>query len=334
MQKTCYFFVCLLLFITSCEQPEPISTDQEDQTLIIEDNVAEEIENISVPSLIILGTIQDAGSPHINCHKKCCENLHQFPDPNRMVVSLGFIDPENKQKFLFEATPDISTQLSLLSKHEDFSDSDLPNGTFITHAHIGHYAGLMYFGKEAIDAPNIPVYAMPKMKTFLSTNGPWEQLVSEKNIHLIGIEDEEPTLVNNNLTVIPFKVPHRDEYSETVGFKIIGPNKTALFIPDIDKWEKWKKDILVEIESVDYAFLDATFYGENELPNRKIGEIPHPLVSESLELFSTLSSENKDKVYFIHLNHSNPILDESSGKTEAIETAGFHVACVKQVFKM
>jgi pyrroloquinoline quinone biosynthesis protein B len=299
-----------------------------------QDEISHEDLVVSTPSLIILGTIQDAGSPHIACHKSCCESYYDQPDPLRMVVSLGFIDPINQEKYLFEASPDITKQLALLSKHEDFSDTDIPNGVFLTHAHIGHYTGLMYFGKEATNTNEVPVFAMPRMQEFLSSNGPWDQLVSENNIELKALQNETKRVVNSNLSIVPFTVPHRDEYSETVGYKIIGPTKTVLFIPDIDKWEKWEKDILKEIESVDFALLDATFYDENELPNREISEIPHPLVSESMNHFSSLSDENKDKVYFIHFNHTNPILDGASGTVEALEKAGYHQACLNQVFEL
>ena len=121
-------------------------------------------------------------------------------------------------------------------------------------------------------------------------------------------------------------VPHRDEFSETVGYQIDGPNKTALFIPDIDKWEIWERDILEEIRQVDYAMVDATFFDENELPGRNMSDIPHPFVVESMELFEGLSETDKNKVIFIHLNHSNPLLDRGSAAYQLIVARGFKVA--------
>lgn len=334
MSKFYYSLFCLLILSCTQEIDEPESSEIGESTLI-----QNEIDNISFepvdsPTLIVLGTIQDAGAPHMNCHKACCENLRKNLDHSNLVVSLGYVDPENQQKYLFEASPDMPEQLALLSNHENFSTNDLPDGVFLTHAHIGHYTGLMYFGKEANNATNIPVFAMPKMKTFLETNGPWSQLVEDENIRITPLKNNSVTAISNNLQVIPLIVPHRDEFSETVGFKIVGPNKTALFIPDIDKWEKWELDINSEISSVDYAFLDATFYSNEEIPNRKIEEIPHPLVSESMDRFKTLSDEDKSKVYFIHVNHTNPILDKSSNVKQLIENAGYHVAEINNTFEM
>src|SRR5204862_614655 len=144
------------------------------------------------------------------------------------------------------------------------------------------------------------VYAMPKMKTFLETNGPWSQLVNLKNIVLQSLQNDQPITLTSKVKIKPFKVPHRDEYSETVGYLIEGPNKKALFIPDIDKWEKWKTDIRAAIAKVDYAFIDGTFYDGVEVANRDISTIPHPFIIESMKLFGDLPPAEKKKIYFIH----------------------------------
>jgi pyrroloquinoline quinone biosynthesis protein B len=277
-------------------------------------------------SLIILGTAQDAGSPHIACEKECCAALFENEDTSRKVVSLGVIDGKAEKTFLFEATPDIAVQLRNLRNHSGFKNTDIPDGVFLTHAHIGHYTGLMYLGKEATNAKEVPVYAMPKMTDFLKNNGPWGQLVSNQNIALKPLQNKQETQLTPDLKVIPFTVPHRDEYSETVGYKIIGPNKSALFIPDIDKWEKWETSIVLEIAKVDYAFLDATFYDAEEINNRDISEIPHPFVIESMGLFENLRQSERKKIYFIHFNHTNALLDAESGQSKVVVEKGFGVA--------
>ncbi|MGY0040866.1 MBL fold metallo-hydrolase [Pedobacter sp. NJ-S-72] len=289
---------------------------------------------VVVPSIIVLGNVQDGGSPHIGCTKACCKDLFEHPDPTRMVSSLGVIDPENKLNWLFDATPNLPFQIKALKKASEFSSKEVPDGIFITHAHIGHYAGLMYLGREALNAKQVPVYAMSKMKSFLEHNGPWSQLVSLANISIKPIENEKVNVLSSNIKVTAFKVPHRDEFSETVGYLIAGPNKKALFIPDIDKWSKVEKNIVDEIRKVDYAFIDATFYDATEMNNRPITEIPHPLVVESMELFKNLSKQDKDKIYFIHLNHTNPLLNPESGQTKIVLKNGFHIARYSDVFEL
>jgi pyrroloquinoline quinone biosynthesis protein B len=285
-------------------------------------------------SLVILGNIQDAGSPHIGCKKKCCENLFDNPDKNRQVISLGLIDKQNNKRYLFEATPDISRQLKALKNIKPISKNEIPDGIFITHAHIGHYTGLMYLGKEATNAQNVNVYAMPQMSNFLKNNGPWSQLISNHNIKLNSIENEQTIILTSNIKVTPIVVPHRDEYSETVGYKIIGPNKSALFIPDIDKWEKWEKNIIEVIKQVDYAFLDATFFSGKEINNRDISEIPHPFIIESIEKFKGLTKKEKEKIIFIHFNHTNPVINPNSEESKIVIANGFQLGRLNYSFEL
>jgi pyrroloquinoline quinone biosynthesis protein B len=276
-------------------------------------------------SIIVLGTIQDAGSPQIGCTKDCCKNLFNQPDHSRQVVSLGLYNSTKKISYLFEATPDISKQLRMLKEYSK-TVTDIPNGVFLTHAHIGHYTGLMFLGKEALSAKQLPVYAMPKMKSFLEQNGPWSQLVSQQNIQIQTLSDNQAIRLGDSISVTPLLVPHRDEYSETVGYIISGPSKKLLFIPDIDKWEKWSQNINHLIEKVDYALIDATFFDAAEINNRPISEIPHPFVSESMERFKSMPLKDKQKIHFIHFNHTNPLINNKSIATEKVIKAGFNIA--------
>lgn len=285
-------------------------------------------------SLIVLGNVQDAGSPHIACKKECCRELFQNPDDSRKVVSLGVVDTENNRKYLFDATPDMPEQLKILKDFLPKNKNEVVDGIFLTHAHIGHYTGLMYLGTEAMGASNVNVFSMPVMESYLRNNGPWSQLVGNQNISLQALNNEQPISLTSNLSIIPFVVPHRDEYSETVGFKIIGPNKKVLFIPDIDKWHKWETNIIDEIKKVDYAFLDAGFFSEKEIDNRDISEIPHPSVLESMELFADLPSEEKNKVWFIHMNHTNPMLNPESEQSKLVLSKGYNIARFKKLFEL
>ena len=267
----------------------------------------------------VLGIVQDAGYPHIGCEKDCCKVV----SPGDYFVScLGLVDKTNNKRYLFDATPDIHNQINLLEK---FPDANLIDGIFLTHAHIGHYTGLMYLGREGLGGKNIMVYALKRMARFLTKNGPWDQLVKLNNISIQTISNKEFVKLSENIFVIPIRVPHRDEYSETVGYKIIGKSKKILFIPDIDKWDEWKKSIIEEVKLVDYAFIDGTFYNGSEL-NRDMREIPHPSIEETLQLFSNQPIAERNKIYFIHINHTNPILTNKNGIRDMVESLGFNIA--------
>ena len=272
----------------------------------------------STYSLKILGVVQDGGLPHLGSNKLCCENIEQ----KRYVTSIMLINNENKESYLFDASPDINEQLNFMG---DGIKKNL-KGIFLTHAHIGHYTGLMYFGREALNSKSINVYAMPRMKKFLEQNGPWSQLISLQNISITEINNNSKLSIDPNVIIQPIEVPHRAEFSETVGYKIYGPNKKVLFIPDIDKWYLWEKSIIDEIKQVDYALIDATFYDSKEINYRDVSEIPHPFVVESMELFDAVKLEEKNKIFFIHLNHTNPLLDKSSDQYKFVKDKGYNIA--------
>lgn len=275
--------------------------------------------------LLVLGVAQDAGYPQINCYKPHCMPGWKDPALQRSATALAVIDHRQKRNYLFEATPDIKHQLYRLHRHTPQEQYAL-SGIFLTHGHMGHYTGLMHLGREAAGSKGISVFAMPRMAQYLTTNGPWSQLVSLGNIAISPIKNNQRKKLTQDLAVAPMQVPHRDEYTETVGYQIIGPNKTAVFIPDIDKWQKWSVDIRGLIKQVDYALLDATFFAAGELPNRNMSEVPHPFVVESMQLFAGLSDKDKAKVIFIHFNHSNPLLRDGSDAQKQVTKAGFRFA--------
>lgn len=275
--------------------------------------------------VVVLGIAQDGGYPHLGCEKQCCNTAWKNDSLKRFVVSLALVDSVSKQWWLFEATPDIKYQLNYFKSLTNHRFNYLPNGIFITHAHVGHYAGLMELGREVFNTKELPVYVLPKLKLFLENNGPWSQLVSLKNISLNQLDTVHTMHLNQRVSLSSFTVPHRDEFSETAGFRILTPIKNYLFLPDIDKWEKWNKSIVEEVKKVDYAFIDGTFSGNNELVNRTMDEVPHPFISETLTRFNNQSLLNKNKIFFIHFNHTNPALWDLNFK-QKITLQGFNIA--------
>ncbi|MBT8257174.1 MAG: MBL fold metallo-hydrolase [Bacteroidia bacterium] len=315
-----YFFISVFIgliiigFLLNCDQ-------NSNQQIRVKDEVF----------IRVLGIAQDGGFPHINYNDEW-NDLENGSLKREPVVSLGLVDMKSKQKWLFEATPDMPQQLYMLNK--EFPESDeIVNGVFLTHAHIGHYTGLMHFGREAMGARNIPVYAMPRMSEFLQANGPWSQLVDLGNIEIKSLVADSSFALNARLEITPFLVPHRDEFSETVGYRIQGPSKSALFIPDINKWELWDRSIVEEVKKVDYAFLDATFFENGEI-NRPMSEVPHPFIVETMELFRDESDEVQSKIIFIHFNHSNPAIRNDFNPANHKSTQGFRFARTGDIFPL
>jgi pyrroloquinoline quinone biosynthesis protein B len=277
------------------------------------------------PYIQVLGVAQDGGYPHAGCTRRCCNMAWEQDSMKKYVVSLALVNPATKQWWLFEATPDIKEQLHYFRVLTNGAYNYLPDGIFVTHAHIGHYTGLMQLGREVMNTKDVAVYTLPKMKTYIETNGPWSQLVKLNNIILHQLDTNQFVALTDKISIETVTVPHRDEYSETAGFRIKTGIKKYLFIPDINKWNQWSKNIIDEVKAVDIALVDATFYDDTEPPTRSKGVVYHPFVTETISLFDGTDNKTKAKVYFIHLNHTNPLLWDTAKQTE-IKKAGYHIA--------
>ena len=248
--------------------------------------------------LVVLGIAQDAGIPHLGCEQPLCASIRAGKRRAEKVSSLGLVDRASRRAYIFDATPDFNAQIHMLT------GGKLPDGVFLTHAHIGHYTGLMYLGRESVGARAVPVYGTDRMMEFLDTNGPWSQLTALGNIDRRPLEYDQPLALPGGVRVTAFRVPHRDEFSDTVGYRIDGPRHSALYVPDIDRWEKWDRSIRELADRVDYAFLDGTFASPSEV-NRNIDEIPHPMMARTRDIVRGARA----KLWFIHLNHTNVEID-------------------------
>ena len=288
--------------------------------------------SVAGPKVRVLGVAQDGGLPHAACRCERCEAARHDPRLASGVASLGIIDPAAGQGevFLVDATPDIVEQLILLEDarrapigHVDRAPLD---GVLLTHAHMGHYLGLAHLGFEAVSVKGLPVWASQRMVDFLADNAPWDQLVNTGGILPRALSPNTPLVLTEQITVTPLWVPHRGEYTDTVGYRISGPRKTLLYVPDCSPWERWEVPLERALEGVDIALLDATFYSGDELPGRDLSKIGHPLVVDTMDRLQSRVDSGSLEVWFIHLNHSNPALDPQSTERQAITRRGFGVA--------
>jgi len=277
----------------------------------------------------VLGTAQDGGYPHIGCYCPNCQRARKNPSLARLKPSLAVCDMKERKAFVVDASPDISPQFDLIHERMGYAAEErisAPHGFLLTHAHIGHYTGLMFYGYEGLNMSRIPVYCTTRMARFLEENGPWSQLIRYENIAVQTLQPDEEVPLTPQVSFIPFLVPHRDEYSDTIGLILKGKNRKLLYIPDIQSWEAWERSIKKEIEKVDYAILDGTFFSPDELPGRDLSKIGHPFITVSMELLGALAKSGPARIYFSHLNHTNLALDPDSLALKEIKEKGFHLA--------
>ena len=275
----------------------------------------------TVPFVVVLGIAQDGGVPQAGGPDRGLQ---------RRVVSLAIVDPESGQRWLLEATPDFRDQLRVL---DSLAPPSRPapslDGIFLTHAHMGHYTGLMFLGHESMGAEGVPVYVPPRFATYLETNGPWSQLVQYQNIVLHDLAIGATVKLNDRISITPFAVPHRQEYSEVVGYRIEGPGHRVLFIPDIDTWEQWDAmgtSLEEAVAGVDVAYLDGSFFDDGEIPGRDMSGFPHPRMRQTMNRLQSQPDSVRARVRFTHLNHTNPALDPDSDARREIDQRGYRVA--------
>lgn len=300
------------------------------------------------PYVVVLGTAQDGGLPQIGCGRECCAAARRDPRRRRLVTSLLAVDPATEVRFLIDASPHLPEQVERAEPFGVPSPTDgrpaLFDGIYVTHAHLGHYAGLAYLGREAYGTAETTLHGTTRLLDFLRTNGPWSLLFDAGHLRgeqlRMGSATPRPRersarwAGEQALMISAFPVPHRGEFSDTVGFVIDGPNRSLLYIPDIDKWDRWDVPIEDWIRAVDYALLDGTFFGPGELPGRSMSEIPHPFIIESMKRFRRLPEAERSKIFFTHLNHSNPAADPSSIEADLVRRAGFTVLEEGRIFPL
>lgn len=275
--------------------------------------------------LTILGTAQDAGIPQPNCYCTQCTEAYHNPKKRRYGASLAIVMPQEKEWHLVDASLDFKEQFAAVQMKYGM-EGVLMESIFLTHAHIGHYPGLLFLGREAIGAKGIATYSGPKMKKMLETAAPWRQLVDLGNIHVKELQAGKAVRINEIVAIRPVEVPHRNEFSETYGFWIEGPNRKILYIPDIDSWQAWDVNIYNAAKEADVCILDATFHSITEIEEmgRNYKEIPHPVMTETMDRLQDLVEETA--IYFTHFNHTNPAIDPLHPFTKQVKERGFHIA--------
>lgn len=283
------------------------------------------------PYALVLGSAQDAGLPQIGCRLPCCEAARRDPSRRRLAASLLIADPRSGRRWLIDATPDLREQVELARGHPPGRAADGPRpplfeGLFLTHAHMGHVAGLLQLGREAYDARGLPVHASPALCEVLAGNAPWSLLVESGGLELRPLEAGGTVELAPDLSVTALAVPHRAEFSDTLAFVVRGPRRALLYLPDVDAWERWDVPLEAALAGVDVALLDGTFFRDGEVPGRDLAGVPHPRMEDTLSRMALLPEGERRKVLFTHVNHTNPAAQPASREAAAVRAAGMDVA--------
>jgi pyrroloquinoline quinone biosynthesis protein B len=270
---------------------------------------------------MLLGTVQDGGLPHAGCVCGRCVAARQPDFPPHYVTSMGVVDERQEPPavYVLDASPDIKHQLAMLAPwlgaHPTRANRlRQPTAIFLTHAHMGHVAGLAQLGKEAMSVQDLAVYAPPLLVEMLAENRLWRPLIAQ--LDLRPLFAHQPIPLGEGLTLTPRPVPHRDEWGTgTFGFELRGRHGSLLYLPDIDQWGQWPEAAEV-LGGVDVAVVDGTFYSGAELGRQ--AAVPHSLIPETLALWRNLPSQ----LVLTHFNHTNPVLDPASEERALVTASG------------
>jgi pyrroloquinoline quinone biosynthesis protein B len=298
----------------------------------------------TAPYALVLGTAQDGGLPQIGCVRPCCTAARSDPQRRRLVAALLIADPGSGRRWLIDATPDIGAQVERARGHPAARSVEatagpisapagvlsnrpaLFDGVFLTHAHMGHVAGLLQFGREAYAARGLPVHGSARMLDWLQGNQPWSLLLSDGVLLPRVLVPGESVALTDRLTITALPVPHRDELTDTLAFLVRGPERSLLYLPDVDAWDRWDTPLAALLAGVDVALIDGTFFSDGELPGRSLAAIPHPFIEDTLARLAELPPGLRAKLRFTHLNHSNPAADPDSEAARRVREAGAAVA--------
>lgn len=275
------------------------------------------------PRAIVLGTAQDGGLPHAGCACGACTQARREPARVRRVASLGVVGRTGRT-LLVDATPDFPAQAAALAAAAG-REQPVPDALLLTHAHMGHYLGLAWLGREALDARGLPTWVTGRMDAFLRANRPWSHLVERGEVRLERLQPGVP-LDFDGVELHAFLVPHRAEDTDTVGLELRGPRARLVYVSDADVFPP---PLVERIHEADVALVDGTFHGPDELPHRDLLAVRHPFVRDSVRLLAG----GRGAVWFTHLNHSNPLLAPEASARPALPP-GFGVAHDGQVFAL
>ena len=283
----------------------------------------------------ILGIAQDGGVPQTGCSCENCIAAHNNYNFKRNSVSCG-VKGKDGTFHLIEAGRNIADQLNLWSKMMNYKKIQIPDTISITHTHLGHIEGLGQFGKEVMNLKEVPFFASKSSIQALRKRellSPFECEIIESNIAFF------PS-IRCGFELEFIKVPHRDEYADTHAIIIRGSNNALLFLPDHDDWRdtlemhncKSIREWFSKLK-IDYALIDGTFWDKNELRDRDMSKIPHPTISETLEMLGERTDDDIE-IYFFHLNHTNPVLNTSSKETVRVIELGWQILTEGQTFTL
>jgi pyrroloquinoline quinone biosynthesis protein B len=291
--------------------------------------------------LRVVGVAAGGGYPQWNCACRLCRRARENgPTPRGQMHASLALSATGKNWYLVNATPDIRFQIeSFPSLHPGpgLRETRL-RGILLTDAELDHSIGLLILREGS----TLNVHGTSAVLASLAEQFPVSKIIQPyARFHWHEVKLKQPFLLdedNGRLRVTAFslgaKRPRYTIGSSVEGDWVIGyrfedvqTGGSAVYAPAI---EAWSDELSAELAGADCAFVDGTFWSENEMIHLGVstltagamGHIPISGAEGSLEHLSALRTRRK---ILVHINNTNPILDERSQERRLLAASGIEV---------
>lgn len=299
----------------------------------------------------ILGSAAGGGFPQWNCGCHNCAGLRAgtLRARPRTQTQIAF-SPIPDLWFLVGASPDLRSQI--VSVPDLFPNSENPGhapiaGVFLPSADVDCVMGLLHLR----EFQNFFVFATPAIQRLLKTENhifkvldratppvQWQTLSCKGRMgcHLSENPGDPPTFVCNTISLGGSYPDYASEEfrrvappdEATVGFLFEQDEKKLFIAPSFSGSNpEWMK----LAAAADLVIIDGSFWSDDELmetgrTTKTAHEMGHLPLSGPEGLLAHYPAETKGRKILIHINNTNPILDEESREYGAVLEAGFEIA--------
>jgi pyrroloquinoline quinone biosynthesis protein B len=294
----------------------------------------------------ILGSAAGGAFPQWNCACANCRavragTFHGKPRSQTQVA----ITPDGRSWFLFGASPDLRAQIEStpeLHPRDGLRQSPIA-GVVLANADLDHVLGLLLLR----ELQPLRIYATASVRRILREDNSmfgmlqripnqtaWTDFEPGIDFHLCNVQGEDSGLHCQAKPLSPHYPSYvtADRQSQLVpgeassGFIIASPSGLRLaYLPAVPQVDD---ALLQKLDACDVLLFDGTFWSDDELIRvqgsgqtaRQMGHIP---VESTLEKLAGLRRPRK---IFLHINNTNPMLDETSAEHRQVRNAGWEIA--------
>ncbi|APO78403.1 pyrroloquinoline quinone biosynthesis protein PqqB (plasmid) [Rhizobium etli 8C-3] len=301
--------------------------------------------------LKILGSAAGGGFPQWNCNYRLSRAVRNGEGGfrRRTQSSLG-VSADGENWIVFNASPDIGEQIAAAPELQPMEEGPLRaspiQAVVLTNADVDHIAGLLSLRERH----RFVIYATARVLRVIEENSIFNvldrQLVERRELLLdvptpVADWQGKPTSVVIEAFSVPGKIAlfledagraqegFGTQEGDTVGVRIVqeGGHSSALYIPGCAAIDA---DLRRRVAASSCLLFDGTVYTDDEMLSAGVGaktgrRMGHLHIAGSDGSMAMLAAVAPTRRIYVHINNTNPILDESSPEAAAVRAAGWEI---------